>query len=57
MAGKIWVSFKMIFAEEYHDLVEETKVTTGKTVFHSANVMQEIGGALEHLAMSADTNK
>ena len=57
MAGKIWVSFKMIFAEEYHDLVEETKVTTGKTGFHSANVMQEIGGALEHLAMSAETNK
>ena len=46
-----------MFAEEYHDLVEETKVTSGDAGFHSENAMQEIGGALDHLTLEADTNK
>ena len=33
-----------MFAEEYHDLVEDTKVTNGDAGFHLANTMQEIGG-------------
>ena len=42
--------------EEYHDLVEETKVTNGDSGFHSENTMQEIGGALEHPAMAEVAN-
>ena len=34
MADKTWDSFKAIFAEEYHDLVEETKAATGDAGFH-----------------------
>ena len=37
--------------------MEDTKVTTGDTSFHSANAMQEIGGALEHLAVAARVYK
>ena len=49
---------KKIFAEKYHDLLEETKVTTGDASFHSDNAMQDIrGGALEHLAMAAGDEK
>ena len=44
MAEKTWASFKIIFAEEYNDLVEETKVTTGYAGFHLANAMEDIGG-------------
>ena len=46
-----------MFAEEYHDLVEETKFMSGDFVFHSENVMQEIGGALEYLSMDAEADK
>ena len=44
-------------AEEYHDLVEETKVTNGDVGFHSANAMQYIGRALEHLTMALVADK
>ena len=37
--------------------MEETKVTNMDDGFHSANAMQEIGGALEHLAMEAVAEK
>ena len=37
--------------------MEETKVITTDTGFHSSNVMQDIGGALEHLAMAAGANR
>ena len=43
MANKMWASLKTIFAEGYHDLVEETKVTKWDAGFHSDNAMQEIG--------------
>ena len=43
-ADKKWESFKKVFTEEYHNLVEETKVTNEDSGFHSANAMQEIGG-------------
>ena len=46
-----WASFKQVFAEEYHKLVEETKVTRGDAGFQSTDAMQEIGGALDHLYM------
>ena len=52
-----WASFKQVFAEEYHKLVEETKVTRGDAGFQSTDAMQEIGGALEHLAMEAVAEK
>ena len=57
MEEKIRAIFKIIFAEEYHDLIEETKVTTGDAVSHSANAMQDIGGALEDLSMAEGTNQ
>ena len=56
-ADKTWASFKQVFAEEYHNLVDETKVTNGNAGFHSANMMQDIGGALEHLYMAAVADK
>ena len=43
--------------EEYHDLVEETKVSNGDYSLHSANEMQDTGGALEHLSMAARAGK
>ena len=46
-----------MFAEEYHNLVEETKVTIRNSGFHSENVVQEIGGTLEHLILEAEVNK
>ena len=39
-ADKTWASLKQVFAEEYHDLVEVTKVTNRDAGFHSANAMQ-----------------
>ena len=57
MADKKWSRFKTIFAEEYHDLVEDTKVTIGDSGFHLDNKIQEIGGALEQLAMAAGAYK
>ena len=57
VAENDWASFKQVFAEEYHYLVKETKVTSGDAGFHSANEMQEIGGALEHLSIAAVSNK
>ena len=56
-ADKTWASFKQVFVEEYHDLVEETKVTNRDSNFHSAYSMQDIVGALEHLAMAEVANK
>ena len=49
--------FKKVFAEAFQDLVEETKVTNGDVVFHLADVMQDIKGALDHLAMETTANK
>ena len=57
IADKTWARFKNIFAEEYHDLVEETKFVTGDAGFHSTNRMQQIGGALEHLAMAEGSDR
>ena len=57
MADKTWDSFKNLFVEEYHDLVEDNKVNTGDSIFHSAKDMQEIGRALEHLTMSEGANR
>ena len=37
--------------------MEGTKVTNGDPGFHSANAIQEIGGALKHLHMAAVANK
>ena len=37
--------------------MEDTKVTTRHSSFHSANKMQEVGGALEHLAMAEGANR
>ena len=56
-ADKIWASFKQVFTDEYNDLVEEIKVTNGDAGFHSANGIQEIRGALDHLAMAEVANK
>ena len=50
-------SFKQVFVEEYHDLVEETKVTNGDASFQSASPMQDIRGALEHLTMAVVADK
>ena len=57
MVDKIWASFKTIFAEEYHELVEETNVNTGDASFHLANAIKEIWVAIKHLSMAADDNK
>ena len=46
-----------MFTEEYHDLVKETKVTSGNAGFHYANEILEIGGALEHLYTAAVADK
>ena len=46
-----WEIFNKVFAEEYHNLVEETAVTSRDTGFHLSDVMQDIVGALEHLTM------
>ena len=47
----MWKIFKQVFAEEYHDLIEETKVDSGDEGIHSDKAMQDIGGAIDHLAM------
>ena len=54
---QMWTKFKQFIVEKYHKLVKETKVTSGDAWYHSANVMQEIGEALEHLAFSATADK
>ena len=56
-ADKTWASFKQFFVEEYHYLVEENKVINRDANFHSTNVMQEIVGSINHLAMAAVANK
>ena len=38
--NQTWNIFKQVFADEYHDLVEETKVTSGVAGFHLENVME-----------------
>ena len=48
---KTWEIFKKALAEEYHDLMEEMKFTSGDAVFHLDNAMKETGEALEHLDM------
>ena len=53
----MWSIFKRVFAEEYRDLVEDTKVANRDSGSHSTNVMQEIGGALKHLSMAAGEYK
>ena len=53
----MWKTFRQAFAEEYQNLVEETKVASGYAGFHSANEIQEIGGALDHLDMATVDNK
>ena len=57
MAEKTWVTFLKVLLGKYHNLVEETKVITREAGFHSTNSMQEIGGALEHLAIAAGANR
>ena len=52
-----WTNFKQVFAEEYHELVEETKVTSGDDRFYLANDIQDIGRALEHLSMASVEDK
>ena len=47
-----WPIFKQLFDEEYRELIEETKVTNVDDRLHSANTIQDIGGALEHLALT-----
>ena len=42
MADKMWANFKTIFAEEYYDLLEETRVNIWDAGFHSENAMQKI---------------
>ena len=37
-------SFRIMFGEEYNDLVEDTKITTRGDGFHFANTMLYIGG-------------
>ena len=54
---KTLARFKQVFAEEYHDIMEETKANNGDAGFHSAKAMQDIRGALEHLAIAAGANK
>ena len=54
---RTWASFKQVFVDEYHELVEKTKVTSKDAGFHSTNKMQDIGDALGHLAMSAMADK
>ena len=46
-----------MFIEQYHDLVEETKVTSRDFGFHSSDVMHEIVGVLKHLAMTSVADK
>ena len=43
--------------EEYHNLVEKTKVTSGESGFYSENAIQEIGGALEKIALVTVADK
>ena len=50
---QMWTVFKQVFAEEYHNLVEETKVTSEDAGFNLDNEMQEIGVLLENLNMVA----
>ena len=50
---QMWTVFKQVFAEEYHNLVEETKVTSEDAGFNLDNAMQEIGVLLENLNMVA----
>ena len=52
-----WTNSNQVFAEYYHNLVKETKVTSGYSGFHSANAMQEIFRALEHLALMVAADK
>ena len=56
-ADKTWASFKQFFVEEYHYLVEENKVINRDADFHSTNVMQEIVGSINHLAMAEVSDK
>ena len=46
-----------MFIEQYHDLVEETKVTSRDFGFHSSKVMQDILGVTKHLVMAAVADK
>ena len=45
-ADKMWSIFKRVFAEEYRDLVEDTKVANRDSGSHSTNAMQDIGWAI-----------
>ena len=54
---QMWKIYKQVFAREYHDLIEETEFTSGDARFHLVNAMQDIGGAIEHLAMEVVTDK
>ena len=56
-ADKTWASFKQVFAEKYCDLVKETTFTSRDARFHSANSMQYIGEAINHIAMTAVADK
>ena len=56
-ADKTCASVKQLFVEEYHYLVEENKVINRDADFHSTNVMQEIVGSINHLAMAAVSDK
>ena len=46
-----------MFIEQYHDLVEGTKVTSRDLGFHSSKVMQDILGGPKHLAMAEVADK
>ena len=56
-AYQTWAIFKQVLAKDYHDLLEETKVASGEAGFHLSNEIQDIGEALDHLAMVEMANK
>ena len=57
LADQTWTIFKQVFAEEYHNLLEETKVASEDSGFNSENSMQDIGGAPKHLVLAVEANK
>lgn len=56
-ADKNWSSFKTHFAEAYHEMKEDQRLTSDQGGFHSANAMVDVAGALDNLALAATADR
>ena len=59
---KTWTSFKIFFAEEYHDLKEQNHITGQQGDYqvmdnHSANLTVNITDTLDNLAMVTNNDR